>query len=145
MKSWQGAAGVCVNEKNELLMVLQAAPGEDKKWTVPSGGKELTETFEECCVREIFEETGYTTKIQSFLHTKETRFDDVDVLVHYYTVKCTGGSAVIQDPDELIYDIAWKSAGEIGQLTLAFPEDREFYLQMLQGKIKPGTDAAFKK
>ncbi|TFE00878.1 NUDIX hydrolase [Jeotgalibacillus sp. R-1-5s-1] len=145
MKIWQGAAGVCVNGKNELLMVLQAAPGEDQKWTIPSGGKEKMETFEECCVREIFEETGYTTKIQSFLHTKETTLDDIDVLVHYYTVKCTGGSAVIQDPDELIYDIAWKSADEIVQLSLAFPEDREFYLQMLQRKIKPGTDVALQK
>ena len=26
MFSWKGAAGICVNEKNEVLMVLQAAP-----------------------------------------------------------------------------------------------------------------------
>lgn len=135
MKSWHGAAGVCVNEKNELLMVLQAAPGEDKKWTIPSGGKENTETFEECCVREIFEETGYITQVISSIYIKETRLKEYEVLVHYYTVTCTGGSASIQDPDELIHDIAWKNAEEIGQLPLAFPEDRTLYLEWVQGKI----------
>lgn len=103
MKSWQGAAGVCVNDRNELLMVLQAAPGEDQKWTVPSGGKEKTETFEECCVREIFEETGYTTKVKASIYKKETLLEGFEVLVHYYAVTCTGGRAVIQDPDELIH------------------------------------------
>ena len=37
MFKWQGAAGICINDKKEILMVLQAAPDEEKKWTVPSG------------------------------------------------------------------------------------------------------------
>jgi len=63
MFSWKGAAGICLNENNEVLMVLQGAPGEEKTWTVPSGTVEEGETFEECCVREFFEETGLKVKV----------------------------------------------------------------------------------
>lgn len=37
MYEWKGASGVCVNQYNDLLMVLQGKPAEVKKWTVPSG------------------------------------------------------------------------------------------------------------
>ena len=46
-------------------MVLQGKP-EEKMWSIPSGGKEQAETFEECCIREIKEETD----IQSILLKK---------------------------------------------------------------------------
>lgn len=29
MFQWKGAAGLCINENNQLLMVLQAAPDEE--------------------------------------------------------------------------------------------------------------------
>nr|QRZ16296.1 NUDIX hydrolase [Virgibacillus sp. AGTR] len=51
MKKWLGAAGVCVYDR-KVLMVLQGTPEEPKRWSVPSGGLEAGETFEECCVRE---------------------------------------------------------------------------------------------
>ncbi|EMF45664.1 hypothetical protein B481_2911 [Planococcus halocryophilus Or1] len=30
MSNWKGAAGVCVNQENEVLLVLQGVPGEEK-------------------------------------------------------------------------------------------------------------------
>jgi hypothetical protein len=36
----------------------------------------------------------------------------------------------IHDPDELIYEIAWKSKDELMDLTLTFPEDRQFLLSL---------------
>lgn len=53
MERWIGSAAVCVNEKNEVLMVLQGKEGEEKRWSVPSGGLEKGETLEECCIREV--------------------------------------------------------------------------------------------
>ena len=47
MNEWKGSSGVCVNEKGQLLMVLQGKPEEIKSWSVPSGGLEKDETFEE--------------------------------------------------------------------------------------------------
>ncbi|MGX5387264.1 hypothetical protein [Bacillus thuringiensis] len=86
MERWIGSAAVCVNEKNEVLMVLQ--------------GKE-----------------GITY--------------GVPVYVHYYFVKQIGGNMKIQDPDELIHEIAWKRIHEVEQLCLAFPEDYELLYQYI--------------
>jgi len=52
MEKWFGSSGVCINDNNELLMVLQGKPEEEKTWTVPSGGLENNETYEACCLRE---------------------------------------------------------------------------------------------
>lgn len=125
--SWQGAAGICVNDKKEVLMVLQAAPGEEKKWTVPSGTLEDGESFEECCIREIWEETGLTAKIVKEVHDKSGKLKDygISYYVKYFTVEIVSGEITIQDPDEFIHEIAWKSLDEMEQLSLAYPEDLE--------------------
>ncbi|PKR76847.1 DNA mismatch repair protein MutT [Halalkalibacillus sediminis] len=134
MKKWEGSSGVCVNENNEILMVLQGKPEETKMWSVPSGGKEEGESFEECCIREIEEETGYHVRVVDRVKVKDMKSPraDIDVEVHYFQVEIVGGEEKIQDPDELIYEIDWKSVEEIRELDLGFPEDREFLIHCIQ-------------
>lgn len=128
MVKWQGAAGICLNEDNQLLMVLQGTKEEAKTWAVPSGGKEANENFERCCIREVYEETGYVVDIvREVLHKSN---DAVEV--RYFETTITSGQMMIHDPDELIYEIAWKSKEEILNLTLSFPEDRQFLLSLFQ-------------
>ncbi|MCR8641268.1 NUDIX hydrolase [Paenibacillus sp. N1-5-1-14] len=123
--NWTGSAAVCINENNQLLMVLQGKPEEEKKWSVPSGGREANETYEECCMREVLEETGYQIAVKELIFCKNE-------IVYYYFAEVIGGSAIIQDPDELIYDIAWKSVEELRNLNLSFEEDREFLISILE-------------
>ncbi|MGD6857032.1 NUDIX hydrolase [Bacillus infantis] len=125
MKKWLGSAGVCI-ESGRLLMVLQGAPDEEKRWSVPSGGQEQGESSEDCCIREVFEETGYLAEIIRPLFVKETEFSEVG----YFEIKIAGGTPVIQDPDGLIYDISWIGAEELECIPLCFPEDREFLLKL---------------
>lgn len=125
---WKGSAGVCINNRNELLMVLQGKPEEPKVWAIPSGGLEKGESFEECCLREIGEETGYKVQISHKLHVKTGTTYGIDVEVHYYRVQLLGGEMTIQDPDGLIYEIAWVSKDEVQRLELSFPEDLPFLL-----------------
>ncbi|MDM5247170.1 MULTISPECIES: NUDIX domain-containing protein [unclassified Lysinibacillus] len=125
---WQGAAGICFNADNQLLMVLQGTKEEAKSWAVPSGGKEATENFESCCKSEVYEETGFVVDIiREVLHKNN---DAVEV--RYFEMIITGGQMMIHDPDELIYEIAWKSKDELLDLTLSFPEDRQFLLSLFQ-------------
>ncbi len=108
MEKWFGSSGVCINENAELLMVLQGKPEEDKKWSVPSGGQEKNETFEDCCIREFEEETGYAVELVDELTVKKGSHKELGISfeVHYFSVKIVGGQRKIQDPDHLIYDIA---------------------------------------
>jgi len=131
MDKWFGSSAICINEHGELLMVLQGTPEEKKLWATPSGGKESGETFEECCIREVEEETGYIVEIIDKLFVKQNEF----VEVHYFLVKVVGGSKSIQDPDQLIYDIAWQSIDDLKTLALSFPEDREFLMNLLNSEL----------
>ncbi|OCA84070.1 DNA mismatch repair protein MutT [Bacillus sp. FJAT-27225] len=130
MQKWLGSSGVCMNENGQLLMVLQGKPEEKKTWSIPSGGREHGETFEECCIREIKEETGYSTEIVEEIKVKRRTYEQhtLSVEVHYFLVKVVGGKRNFQDPDHLIYDIAWKTVDEIKTLELTFPEDRGFLI-----------------
>ena len=138
MFSWKGAAGICVNEQNEVLMVLQAAPGEEKKWTVPSGTLEEDETIEECCIREFVEETGFVVKTLDKKKKKNGVISEhgISYSVEYFLVEIISGEITIQDPDEFIHDIAWKSLEEIQTLDLAYPED----IHIIEKVIKNAMD-----
>ncbi len=68
---WTGSAAVCMNDKRELLMVLQGKPEEEKRWSIPSGGRLDQETYEECCIREVWEETGYRIRVIRHLFIKK--------------------------------------------------------------------------
>lgn len=125
---WKGAAGVCINEDNQLLMVLQGAPDEEPKWSVPSGGLEGNETFEECCIREFEEETGLKVEVVSKLQDKKGLNAEYGISyeLQYFQVRVISGELTVQDPDELILDIAWKSGVELDQLDMSYPDDLEF-------------------
>jgi ADP-ribose pyrophosphatase YjhB (NUDIX family) len=134
LKTWYGSAGVCINDNSEILMVLQGTPEETKKWSIPSGGREENETFEECCKREIEEETGYIVEIAKELQTK-IGIDEEEQFkyeVHYFLAKVVGGSRKNQDPDKLIYDIRWISLDTLQTLELSFPEDRRYLIALIQ-------------
>ena len=134
MFSWKGAAGICVNDKKEVLMVLQGAPGEERKWTVPSGTLEEGETFEGCCEREFFEETGYKVKAGQRCHVKNSYLSDygISVYVEYFLVDIIEGNVSLQDPDELIHEISWKTLEEIKELPLAYIDDVEIMEQIME-------------
>jgi ADP-ribose pyrophosphatase YjhB (NUDIX family) len=129
MEIWEGSAGVCINEHGEILMVLQGKEDEEKLWAVPAGGKENRETFEQCCVREVLEETGYETEILRQLFMKTAVISGINVKVQYFEIKITGGEIRIQDPDGLIHAIAWKKVSEMNESDFGFKEDREFLLK----------------
>jgi ADP-ribose pyrophosphatase YjhB (NUDIX family) len=129
MGKWYGAAGVCMKD-DKVLMVLQGTVDEPKSWSVPSGGKEAGETFEQCCIRETKEETGYDVQVIQPLIIKESEYGQAQ----YFQVELIGGQPKIQDPDDLIYEIAWKTADDLATLDLTYEEDREYLITMVKNK-----------
>jgi ADP-ribose pyrophosphatase YjhB (NUDIX family) len=125
LANWTGSAAVCINRFNQVLMVLQGKPEEKKLWSVPSGGREPNETFQDCCVREVFEETGFHIEIKEMIYNKND-------IVQYFLAEIIDGSACIQDPDELIYEISWKTIDDLKTLDLSFEEDRNILISILE-------------
>lgn len=135
MSDWKGAAGVCVNEKNEVLLVLQNISEEDgDKWAVPAGGVEPGESLEESCKREFFEETGLEVTVLEELKVKSGQYENfaVSFNVHYFRVEVTGGELNTHDPFGLILDVAWKPVGELDALDMVYPDDRALIRSMVK-------------
>lgn len=60
----KGSCCVVINEKEEVLLVLR----EDFRiWTLPGGGLESDETWEQAALRETLEETGFEVEIRRYV------------------------------------------------------------------------------
>lgn len=125
MTDWKGAAGICLNERNQVLLVLQGPPDEEKKWGLPSGPLEAGETLEESCVREFKEVTGLTVRILKNAWVKKDSFDNADVSVelHYFQVEAIGGQITVMEEDPWIQEIVWQPVEELDTLEMADPEE----------------------
>ncbi len=59
-------------------------------WMLPGGGLEKNETLEECCVREVLEETGYIVEpIKEFLVMNEY-YEEYRYISHFFVCKVLG-------------------------------------------------------
>jgi ADP-ribose pyrophosphatase YjhB (NUDIX family) len=56
----------------------------DKQFFSPGGGIEKDETLEECCIREVGEETGVIVKVQKPIVTVNEYYEDWKYITHYY-------------------------------------------------------------
>ena len=128
MKSWSGSAGICINEQKEILMVKSFGSEE---WAVPSGGIEKGESPEECCIREVKEETGYDVKVIEHLRVKKTTIKGIKVKTYYFRVEKFGESSGINDPDKDIAEADWKSLSEITVIHHTYPKDLRLLLEQL--------------
>uniref|UniRef100_A0A7S2RKT8 Nudix hydrolase domain-containing protein n=2 Tax=Eucampia antarctica TaxID=49252 RepID=A0A7S2RKT8_9STRA len=67
-----GCAGLVLSEKNEILLVKEWQGGyhnrtPSKHWKLPGGLLDAGESFGDASCREVFEETGISTKFESLL------------------------------------------------------------------------------
>ncbi|MGR3764369.1 NUDIX domain-containing protein [Rossellomorea sp. NS-SX7] len=120
--NWKGASALCI-QNERLLMVYQGKKNEEKRWSVPSGGLEPNESIQECCKREVWEETGYKVEVGKHVYTKWGSEGEISTEILYFETTIIGGDATIQDPDGLIHGIEWVPIEELRNLPLAFPED----------------------
>lgn len=130
-KVWNGAAAIIIS-RGKLLMVR----GKDRNsWSVPSGGIERSETSEQACIREVWEETGYKVKVIRALHTKKAVIDAFDVTTDYFLCEIIAGDITYHDPDEIIEEIAWKPVDEVENVPHDYPEDKGLLLKLLKNSM----------
>lgn len=97
-----GATTLIFNSKNELLLNLRS---DTNNWGIPGGSKELSETLEECAIRELKEETNINVndlELITVLSGKEYYFkypneDELDCVIALYKVSNYDGELNIND------------------------------------------------
>ncbi|MCT4799562.1 NUDIX hydrolase [Exiguobacterium profundum] len=127
MEQWIGSAALCINEEKEVLLVKNR---DIQQWSLPSGGLEDGETPEQCCRREVLEETGYRISVDQRLHIKRAIISNFQVETHYFLATCEERveTAMI---DSVIEEVNWWSLQELERLDHAFPEDLEMIRRWL--------------
>ena len=62
----------------------------DKQFFSPGGGIEKNETLEECCIREVCEETGVLVKVKDHIITVNEYYEDWKYVTHYFICEAFG-------------------------------------------------------
>ena len=85
-KTREGSRAVVVRDG----MILLSHEIRSGWWLIPGGGMEAGETPEECCVREVEEETGYVVRpLRQFL-TMSEYYEDYRYISYYFVCEVTG-------------------------------------------------------
>ena len=79
-KERKACRGLIVKDSMILLGYEQAKT----RYIIPGGGVEANETLEECCIRELLEETGIKCKPIYYLLELEELFSNICHINHYF-------------------------------------------------------------
>ncbi len=81
-------ACVVLNEKKQILLVKRGVEPEKGKWCLPGGFTELGESLQECCLRELFEETNIKGSIDRIVDSYLSSSSEYDsVIVTGFLIK----------------------------------------------------------
>ncbi len=110
----------------ELQVALVHRP-ERVDWSFPKGKLEQGETFEECAIREVAEETGFTCTLGSFVgHTEYRDRKDRPKVVAYWVMQVESGEF---SPGREVDELRWVDLTGAADL-LSYERDRELLVAL---------------
>lgn len=105
--------------QNDELLLVRHRKGEKRYWMLPGGGLDYGESFEQCAIREIQEETGLTITIDRMLYLSEaicprgTRH-----IVNVYMLGRIESGTIALPEEDVIEAIEFKPVATLNELTL---------------------------
>ena len=76
-----------VIKANSILLSYET---KENTWMIPGGGVEENESLEECCIREVQEETGYITSLSPCVLKIVEYYEEWKFVSYYYICNIVG-------------------------------------------------------
>jgi len=127
---------VVLNKGNKILLVRHRK-GNRRYWVLPGGRLEYGETFEECAVRELKEETGLDVEVERFLFLSEALAPDRSrhIVNIFIKAKVIGGTIKVGD-EPVLAGADFVSLEDLQRLTLFPPVSDEIVETLRQNSQK---------
>lgn len=122
---------VVVISPDKKILLVRHRKGNRQYWVLPGGRLEYGETFEECAVREIKEETGLDVEVVRFLFLSEAIAPDRSrhIVNVYLKAKEIGGIMKVGN-EPVLAGVDYIPIDELEKVTL-FPPVAEYILKNL--------------
>lgn len=120
---------IIINEVDEILLVKHRKQGREY-WVLPGGHLEYGETFAECAVRELQEETSLKGEFQKLVFLSESLAPNGSrhIINLFALVKVLGGEIKIGSDEDILCEVAYKPLVELSKLTV-YPNIGEHILK----------------
>lgn len=121
---------IVINADNQILLVRHRK-GNRQYWVLPGGRLEYGETFHECAVRELLEETGLSVEVDKIVFLSEAIAPDRSrhIVNVYLTARVTGGVMKVGN-EPVLAGVDYLPLDELNRLTLYPPVSREILKSM---------------
>lgn len=128
---------IVVNDKQEILLVKHRK-GNRLYWVLPGGRLEYGETFHECAVRELKEETGLDVEIERFCFLSEAIAPDRSrhIVNIYLKGRVVGGTLRVGN-EPVLAGVDFVPIADMERLTL-FPPVGRLIIDNLGGNGESG-------
>jgi 8-oxo-dGTP diphosphatase len=128
---------VVLNRDGEILLVRHKK-GNQRYWVLPGGRLEYGETFEECAMREVKEETGLEVEMERFLYLSEAIAPDRSrhIVNIFIKAKVVGGTMKLGD-EPVLAGVEFVRLEELAQMTL-FPPVSDEIVESLSSNSNKG-------
>lgn len=112
---------VIVISDDKKILLVQHRKGSRLYWVLPGGRLEYGETFQECAIRELKEETGLDIAVDSFLYLSEAIAPDRSrhIVNIYIKGRVVGGTMKLGD-EPVLAGVDFIPLAELERITL-FP------------------------
>jgi 8-oxo-dGTP diphosphatase len=130
---------VVIKDNTEILLVRHRK-GTRQYWVLPGGRLEYGETFHECAVRELKEETGLDVEVDNLIYLSEAIAPDRSrhIVNVYLTAHVIGGVMKVGN-EPVLAGVDFVPLTELEQCTLYPPIGKKLLEQVPKG-FQPGIE-----
>ena len=130
---------VVIKEDNKAILLVRHRKGNRQYWVLPGGRLEYGETFFECAVREMSEETGLAVQVERFLFLSEAIAPDRSrhIVNIYVKAKVIGGTLKVGN-EPVLAGVDYIPFTELERITL-FPPISKVILEALPEGFSGGV------